>query len=169
MSALPGTPAAATPAAVAAAIVVHGIRQSVRWQRGAAAVQSVGRAAAWRRFTGFGTSHSPGLVRWVRGRWAAVQSGGAGGGLAALYRVSTLAFTWLGAVAKGRWAAVQVRWGGRRLGGALPDFVHRILLSLLQYRCRYRVGCWLPVPPEFEVGCQPPRSGGLRKSLAQYG
>ena len=118
-------PAAATPAAVAAAIVVHGIRQSVRWQRGAGPPSSqVGRAAlcrvftlafswlgavgkgvlgrrqvrlvraaAWRRFAGFLQWHSPGLVRWVKGRWAAAQSGGAGGGLAALCRILGIAFS----------------------------------------------------------------------------
>ena len=153
---------------------------------------------------GFLHWHSPGLVRWQRGRWAAAQSGGAGDGLAALCRVFYIGIlpAWCGGkVALGR---CPVRWGGRRLGGALPDFLHWHSPGLVRWQrgagppssqvgraaawrrfagfstlafslaycsvgIRYRVGCWLPVPPEFEVGCQPPRPGGFTRSLAQYG
>ena len=89
-----GNPVAATPAAVAAAIVVHGIRQSVRWAKGRwAAAQSGGAggggAALYRVFT---LAFSR-LGAVAKGRWAAAQSGGAGGGLAALYRILCIAFS----------------------------------------------------------------------------
>ena len=96
-----GNPAAATWAAVAAAIVVHGIRQSVRWAKGRwAAVQSGGTgggvAALCRVFyigilLLLGVVAGSGVVG--KGCRAAVQSGGAGGGLAALCRVLGIAFS----------------------------------------------------------------------------
>ena len=62
---------------------------------------------------------------------AAAQSGGAGGGVAALYRI----------------------------------FCIGILLAYCGVGVRL-VGCGLPVLPEFEVGCQPPRPGGFTQEFS---
>ena len=107
----------------------------------------------------------PGCVAWRPG---AVAYGRVGGGTQLrrcwLHSWGWLRFTGLlqqGEVGKGALGSRPIRWGGRRRCGALPDFVHRILLSLL--RCWCQVIWRLPVLPRFEVGCQRPRSGVVRE------